>query len=502
MRPEHVIAIGNRLELFVDEHLIDTMTDGAGLRLHKPILRKAALVTDRPWEGNMCGGVTVFRDDEVYRMYYGAGHVILSEGLSEGQLEERSFRVAYAESKDGVCWQRPDLGLFEFDGCKKNNIVWEGEGEELKGIVGFAPFKDANPACPPEAQYKAVGADRHCSVGLYAMVSPDGIHWAMLREDPIITQGAFDSQNLAFWDPTRGEYRAYVRSVRRGRQRPGVVGKTSMLRDGWCRGILTATSDDFIHWTDPVRLEYPGAPEEQLYTNQITPYHRAPHLFIGFPTRYTEREWSDSMNALPELEQRRLRSSVSLRYGTALTDGLFMSSRDGVTFKRWGEAFIRPGLRPQDNWAYGDNYQNWGVVETESELPGAPPELSFYVPEGHWRGGSITFRRYTLRLDGFVSVQASMSGGEFITKPLLFEGSRLVLNFSTSAAGSVRIEIQDLSGQPIRGFSLSDCVELIGDEIERVVSWKKGRDVSQLAGQPIRLRFVMKDADLYALHFE
>ena len=95
-----------------------------------------------------------------------------------------------------------------------------------------------------------------------------------------------------------------------------------------------------------------------------------------------------------------------------------------------------------------------------------------------------------------------MSGGEFITKPLLFEGSRLVLNFSTSAAGSDSIEIQDISGQPIRGFSLSDCTELIGDEIERVVSWKKGRDVSQLAGQPIRLRFVMKDADLYALHFE
>jgi hypothetical protein len=179
-----------------------------------------------------------------------------------------------------------------------------------------------------------------------------------------------------------------------------------------------------------------------------------------------------------------------------------MSSRDGVTFKRWGEAFIRPGLRPRDNWMYGDNYQSWGVVETESELPGAPAELSFYATEGYCRGESTTFRRYTLRLDGFVSVQAPMSGGEFITKPLLFEGSRLVLNFSTSAAGSVGIEIQDIGGQPIRGFSLSDCVELIGDEIERVVSWKNGRDVSQLAGQPVRLRFVMKDADLYALHFE
>ncbi|MFH1006840.1 MAG: hypothetical protein V1800_04965 [Candidatus Latescibacterota bacterium] len=331
-----------------------------------------------------------------------------------------------------------------------------------------------------------MGADNHCTGGLYAMVSADGIHWSMLQEEPIITQGGFDSQNVVFWDSVRGEYRAYIRD----------------FRDGRCRDIRTATSDDFLNWTDPVWLEYPGALEEQLYTNQIIPYHRAPHLFVGFPTRYTEREWSESTNAMPELSHRRLRSSVSPRYGTALTDGLFMSSRDGKTFNRWGEVFIRPGLRPQDNWTYGDNYQNWGVVETESDLPGAPRELSFYVTEGYWRGESTTFRRHTLRLDGFVSVQAPMSGGAFVTQPLRFEGSRLVLNVSTSAAGSVRVEIQNADGRPLPGFSLADCDEIVGDEIERVVSWKQGSRVGHLAGKPIRLRFVIHDADLYALRFE
>lgn len=480
MRSEHAIPIGHRLELFVDEYLIEKMIGGAGLRLHHPTPREVALVTDKPWEGNMCGYVTVFRDDEAYRMYYKAHHTI----LDEGKMEQHPLRIAYAESTDGLHWQKPDLGLFAFDGSGKNNIVWEGEGEERKGIHGFAPFKDLNPTCPPETRYKAVGAARRSEGGLYAMVSPDGIHWSMLREDPILTQGAFDSQNLAFWDPVRGEYRAYVRGFHEGR-----------------RDILTATSDDFVHWTDPVWLEYPDAPEEQLYTNQITPYPRAPHLFIGFPTRYIERPWTESIDALPELEHRRLRSSVSPRYGTALTEGLFMSSRDGRTFRRWGEAFIRPGLRPRDNWAYGDNYQNWGVVETASDIPGAPPELSFYVTEGYWRGESTTFRRYTLRLDGFVSVQAPMRGGEFITKPLVFDGARLALNLSTSAAGGVRVEIQDAGGQPIRGFALSDCVEIIGDEMERVVRWKQGSEVRPLAGRPIRLRFVMRDADLYALRF-
>ena len=101
MRPELVITIGNRLELFVDEYLIDTMTGGAGLHLHKPIQREAALVTDRPWEGNVCGYVTVFRDGAIYRMYYRTGQVT----MSEGQTRERhpSF-IVYAESKDGVRW--------------------------------------------------------------------------------------------------------------------------------------------------------------------------------------------------------------------------------------------------------------------------------------------------------------------------------------------------------------------------------------------------------------
>ncbi|MFH1006839.1 MAG: hypothetical protein V1800_04960 [Candidatus Latescibacterota bacterium] len=108
MRSEQVIDIGDRLELFVDGHLIDSMTAGAALRLHRPTLREKALVTDKPWEGNMCGYVTVFRDEDIFRMYYKTWHGV----LEEGRMEERPFSIAYAESKDGICWQKPDLGLF------------------------------------------------------------------------------------------------------------------------------------------------------------------------------------------------------------------------------------------------------------------------------------------------------------------------------------------------------------------------------------------------------
>jgi len=373
------IEIGSRLELMVDDCLIERFGGGASLRLHRPEAREVVLVTDKPWEGNMCGYVTVFQDGDRYRMYYKGEHAVLSPSRRE---EAHDLLIAYAESDDGVCWRRPELGLFEYGGSRKNNIVWMGEGEMKRGVHGFAPFKDANPHCAPRRRYKALGAPQSETAGhLHAMASPDGIHWSLMRDEPVITEGAFDSQNLAFWDPVRREYRAYVRDFREGR-----------------RDIRTCTSEDFLHWTSPEWLEYPGAPPEQLYTNQVVPYFRAPHIFIGFPTRYVERPWSEAIEGLPELEHRRLRSSVSERYGAAVTDGLFMASRDGRTFRRWGEAFIRPGLRPVGNWAYGDNYQCWGVVETKSRFAGAPNELSFYVTEGYWRGSGTSLRRYTLRL--------------------------------------------------------------------------------------------------------
>jgi len=88
-----------------------------------------------------------------------------------------------------------------------------------------------------------------------------------------------------------------------------------------------------------------------------------------------------------------------------------------------------------------------------------------------------------------------------LTKPLRFAGRRLVLNFATSAPGGIRVEIQDASGKPVPGYTLGEARETIGNEIERVVSWKNGSDVSGLAGKSVRLRFVMKDAELYALRF-
>ena len=142
-----------------------------------------------------------------------------------------------------------------------------------------------------------------------------------------------------------------------------------------------------------------------------------------------------------------------------------------------------------------------GLVETKSHLEGAPDELSIYVSEAGRQPEGNRLRRFTLRIDGFVSVKAPMSGCELITRPIVFDGNNLCINFSTSAAGNIRVEIQDADGKPVDGFRLADCPEIFGDELERVVNWKNGSDLSKLAGMSIRLRFVMKDSDLYSIRF-
>ena len=490
------IDIGSRLELLVDDYLVESMSGRAELRMHSPAPREIALVADRPWEGSGCGYVTVFQDGDRFRMYYRGLHgVFTPDGYSQPHPEV----YCYAESADGIQWERPDLGLFEFEGSTANNIVWEGIG-----VHAFVPFKDANPDCAAEAKYKALGVGYGDEHGLYAFQSPDGIQWSPMGDKPVITTGAFDSQNLAFWDTVRGEYRAYVRDFRDGRD------------------IRTCASSDFLNWTEPEFLGYscslsvqragdeqasdpaPRSPYDrvsELYTNQVIPYYRAPHIFLGFPTRYIDRGWTESHKHLPQFEFRQIRAARSVREGTALTDGMFMTSRDAQEFHIWPESFIRPGLRTRDNWFYGDNYQNWGLVETKSAIADAPAELSMYANESYLQGDGMAFRRYTLRIDGFVSAHAPRSGGELVTKPIVFDGNRLVINFSTSAAGSILVEIQDAEGKPISGCALADCHDVFGDDLRRPVVWQAGSDVSQLSGKPVRLRVVLRDADLFSLQF-
>jgi len=437
-----VADIGSRLELFVDRHRIESMKD-VRLELHHPKRMEIALKLNDSWDGKCSGYFTVFRDGDLFRMYY--------RGWAE--LKGGEQVTCYAESKDGIHWIKPKLGLFDFKGSRENNIIWKGPQE--KGTHNFAPFKDTRPGVPADQRYKALGGRP-----LYAFVSGDGIHWRRLVDGPVITKGAFDSQNVAFWDPNKEQYVTYYRIFMRG-----------------VRAVATASSGDFIHWSDPTPIDLGDTPPEHFYTNATLPYFRAPHYYFSFPKRFIP-----DRNRLPEHKER------------GISEGIFVSSRDGLHFDRtFMEAFIRPG-RDRLNWGDRSNMPVWGMLQT------GPDKMSIYFSQ-NYRYPTHHIRRGVLRLDGIASASAGYEGGELLTKPIRFSGKKLILNYATAASGNIRVEIQDLEGDPFAGFSLAEAKELYGDEIAEAYSWRSGSDVSSVAGKPMRLLFIMKDADLYSYRF-
>jgi hypothetical protein len=464
---------GGRLELFLDRDLAERFSGGARLRLHHPERREIALVHDAPWEGSGTGYHTVFQDGARYRMYYKAWSLA-------NPRKPPKVLICYAESGDGVRWEKPNLDLVEYAGSKRNNILLDDVGGGY--AHDFSPFLDLNPAATPDARYKGAGLGK--PTGLYGLKSADGVHWVKLQEQPILSQGVLDTQNITFWDARVRLYRAYIRDFDSGR-----------------RDIKTATSPDYLHWSKAEWLRYPGAPAEQLYTNQVKPYYRAPHLYIGFPSRYVDRGWTESALHLPELDLRRQRAQISPRYGTAVTDALLMSSVDGLHFHRWDEAFLRPGPRTRHNWSYGDNYLAWHVVETASPADDEPRELSLYATESYFTGAESRLRRLALRIDGFVSAFAPLGGGETITRAFTYSGRTLSINYSTSAGGGLRFELQDASGVALPGCELDACDPIYGDSIRQQVAWKDAPDLSRWEGRPVRLRIELRDADLYSFQF-
>lgn len=347
----------------------------------------------------------------------------------------------YCESDDGIHWRKPKLGLVELDGDKDNNIILR----EAPFCHNFSPMIDMRPGVPANERYKALAGTVRSS-GLVAFVSGDGIRWRKLRSEPVIThtrEYAFDSQNVSFWSEREGCYVAYYRH----------------FLDKTLRSVCRTTSRDFISWTEAVPLK-PNFPGEHIYTTLTHPYYRAPHVYIALPTRFHPARGQS-------------------------TDILFMTARgDGPYDRTFREAFIRPGPDPA-RWGNRSNYAALNVV------PGGPGEMWIYA---------TPFRRFVLRTDGFASVRAGADTGELLTRPLRFSGKELVVNAATSAGGSLAVEIQGPDGKPVPGFTLADCAPVVGDFIGKPVAWKGGK-VETLAGKEIRLRFVLREADLYSIMF-
>ena len=463
------IDIGNRVEMFVDNHLV-FKTFGTSLKMAVPEKKEIAFRMDQPWEGSGSGPyASTFFDGEKYRMYYRG--CAFDEDASKGD-ESESQHTCYAESTDGIHWEKPELGLVEFRGNKNNNIIFSG-----KMAHNFTPMMDSNPHCKLDEKFKATAG--HAPEGLMAYKSLDGIRWSELLDRPVMTKGAFDSQNLCFYDENQNNYRCYSRYF----MVPDDPDFEQQFGYGivnvGIRSIQSCISEDFRIWTDPVPNQYgEGVPSEQFYTNATVLCPGAPHHYLSFPMRFMSERFKVEGHPYP-----------------GVSDAVFLSGRDGVHFERpFLEAWIRPDL-DQKNWTQRNYITTWGILET------SPEEFSLYVWE-HYRWEDAYVRRYAVRKHGFASMNAPYAGGMFVTKPLIFDGSNLFLNYATSAPGSIKVGIVgDETDWPAPGYSTEDCDIIYGNELDKMVTWKGEGDLSRFRGNSIRLKFEMKDADLYSIHF-
>jgi hypothetical protein len=450
------LDLGSRRELFVDHFLIDSLA-GAELRLAQPLDAGSVFAFDRPWEGRFCNYATVIQEAGKVRLYY--------RGVPNAGADGRGDEVyCYAESADGIRFSRPNLRLHEVRGTLDNNVILAGTPPLQHN---FSPFLDTRPGVPPASRFKALAGTSKS--GLVPFHSADGIRWSQLQPEPVLTQGAFDSQNLAFWSPAEQRYVCYFRTFKK-------INGTSY------RWISRAVSADFLHWQLEGEMSFGDTPPEHLYTNQTSPYFRAPHLSLAICARFLP-----GRQVLTAAEAAAVQ--VDPGYFKDCSDAVLLSSRGGTRYQRtFMDAFLRPGLGIA-NWVSRSNYPALNLAQT------GPEEISFFVVRNYGQP-SIHLRRFTLRLDGFASLHAGYAGGEMVTKPFTFTGAELEVNFSTSAPGGIRFQLEDPHGNP-----LAESTELIGDQTARVVPWKNMTSLTAWNGRPVRLRARLKDADLYAIRF-
>ncbi len=473
-----------------DKKMIET-EQNLSLLPHKPEKKNIALLCDDEWEGvHNSYGCTV-RVGDTIRLYYRAAteRLILSDNAPN--RGGGTNVICVAESRDGIHFTKPNLGIYEYNGSTYNNIVYMRNGD----LDNFSVFYDKNPSCAPNEKFKALAEislpDKGPVLRCYA--SADGYRFTEKCDLPIY--GSFDSFNIGFWDEESEQYFVYFRAfhpVGHPETAQHDIFKSDDVRD-----IRLATSKDFKSFTTHGCIQFAKGQEDvALYTNQIEKYHRARNTFIGFPVRYSDRKDEyESYEDMPLADQRKRTVEKYGRGGTAITDCLFMTSSDGYTFNRRDEAFMTPGPEARNNWRYGNCYTVHGIVETPAEEEGASNEISIYTAE-NYRMKNANFRRYTLRLDGFYSWFGPYKGATVLTKPIPVTGDRLSVNFASSCAGSLQIALCDEAGNILEGY---ESKTFFGDSTDRTVRF--AGDLGKLLDKNVRLKITLKDCHLYSFAF-
>lgn len=499
-----MIKLKNEWQPFWGGYIVDEEKTTATRVIHNPERGESHFVFDAEWENHAISYANVVKcADGIFRLYY--------IGYPESEIIKDWTCVCCIESSDGINWHRPEYGIFEFNGSKKNNIVWLDLRKGVGIVDNFLVFYDENPNCPEEEKYKALGLEPcvdekwdQCN-DLWCYVSPDGIYWkfgwvAMEKPDPIYWY--FDSDNHVVWDGEK--YILYYRGRHVLPEKMKGVDESSdefkqLLNSVYnYRDIRYAYSYDFKHWEIKGRIEYLDREDFQLYANHIIRYPRNENIFVGFPVRNVERRsLQGSLEHLGGAVAVRNRKAISvksdIRAGAVITDSLFMNSCDGVHWDRDLEAFYKNGAETADNWQYGDGYIVPYLWETEGRHSRIDKEFSFYYTDYHRSPRPQELVMYHLRLDGFRSLKGGYYGAKITTKPFVFEGDKLYLNFSTSAPGNIYITVTDENGNK------TESCEIFGDTTERIIDFDK--PLSSFAGKTVVMEIRLKEAEVYSFRF-
>lgn len=465
------LLMQNRRELFIDDAIIETMQNVEN-RLCMPVSGGVAVKFDRPWEGNFCAYVSVVNDGQKFRMYY--------RGVGAHQRAVDQV-TCYAESADGKTWTKPNLGLFNINGSTNNNVVHTSDSVK-QTTHNFAVFYDGRPGVPAAEKYKAVGgvySTPKVKRGLYRYVSPDGLHWKMFKDSSALFGDGYgmDSQNVPAWVPAENCYAIYLRKWTEDKP-----GDKKLLKG--MRSIARSTSKDFIHWTEPVQMSFGDTPMENLYTNATQAYFRAPQILISMPFRF-----SPDSRILSDEEMKQYGISKSMWQG--VSDAVLLTSRGGNVYDRkFLESFARPGL-DQRNWAARSSIPALGVIPT------GPAEMSFFLNRAYSTNDCF-LERMVLRTDGFASLKAGFKEGYALSRPMVLKGDTFSINYSSSSIGYVKVILVDEAGKELPGFGETDAMKITGDKIDYTVKWKSGKQISSLGNQIVRVKFILRDADLYS----
>lgn len=489
-----IFVIGATRQAFLDDQLIH---EASMISRFVPRPEKYAgnpiLVPDKPWEHGeqvFAAGATVFsgiqitgqsvlydEEEQVFKMWYLPYVTWPDEKSPHGRRP-----WCYAISKDGYHWEKPNLGLYEYQGSTDNNII-----ADWGDPCFFNVIKDPHDP-DPQRRYKALGelegAIANHTGGVAIAFSPDGLHWTQYAGNPVVKHGRDigDAPTILGWAPAKQRYIGFYR--------PGHPLAPEINGSGDHRHIRSygySESEDFIHWTP---TEFMMAPDRN---------DRVDSQYMQF-TAGIDGEFYIGFNAVHQAHEQ-------------TWDIFLMTSRDAFQW-HWADRHV-PYIPRGEVGSYDAGYMTpSGPIFHDGKVwifYGAYSGAHSFNPTRLGSHSRMSIALCSLPQNRWIGLLAGPSLGTIVTRPVVFEGSRLFVDLDASAPDQkprvpphfdeceVRVALIDQSGGPLAGFELARSSVLRGSG-EQEVSWA-GADLSTLAGKPVRIRFELRNAALYSFQF-